>query len=464
MSRILTPGGSASVPRNESGVPGGIQVRCPRCQTPFAAPIINIVDVKRYPQLKAALLSGELNRAACPSCGAVSALSVPLVYHDPDKELLLVLVPSELNLPPDQQQRLIGGLVQAVMSNVPAEERKSYFLRPETLLSRQRLVERILEADGVTREMLEEQNQRLRLLEELLRASGDPTRVQSLVQENRDRLDYAFFATLGAAAQEAELAGDSQGAQQLVALREQLLQDPELAKRLPQPFAPGTTLEAALDKLLALLDDPEALPAMVVLNRPFFDYLFFQGLTGQLDQARTAGDLARAERLGTLRSRLLAEIEQQDRALQMAQQEDLRIIDELLKSPDQKAALGRFLPRFDTFFLNTLGAAIQSARREGDIERSARLDGLRRAILDLMAESMPPELRLVNRLLSLPRPEERQAVLAESAGLLSDDLVALIEELLAELRDQGQAETAERLQAILEEVRQARAQAAAPGR
>ena len=155
MSRIITPGGSAAAPRDDAGAPGGIQVRCPRCQTPFAAPIINVVDVKRYPQLKAALLSGELNRAACPSCGAVSALSVPLVYHDPDKELLLVLIPSELNLPPDQQQRLIGGLVQAVMSNVPAEERKSYFLRPETLLSRQRLVERILEADGVTREMLE---------------------------------------------------------------------------------------------------------------------------------------------------------------------------------------------------------------------------------------------------------------------------------------------------------------------
>jgi len=461
MSQIILPGGARGIDHGEGAESAGIQVKCPRCQMPFAAPIVNVVDVKRYPQLKAALLSGLLNRAACPACGAVALLNVPLVYHDPDKELLLVYLPAELNLSAEQQQRLIGGLVQAVMAGVPAEERKGYFLRPQTVLSRQRLVEQILEADGITPEMLEEQNRRLQLLEDLVRARNDPARLQSLIEEHRADINYAFFVTLLSAAQEADLAGARDEADELFALRDQLLQDPELAGRLPQRLPPGVTVEAAVEKLLPLMDDREALAAMVTLNRPVFDYVFFQGLTHQLERARAAGDAARAERLMALRARLLEEIQRQDQDVQAAQEEDLRLAEEILNSPDQQAAIRRHLPRLDTFFLSTLEAAIRSARREGNIERSARLDGLRRAILDALAQTMPPELQLINRLLSLEKPEERKAVLNESAALLSNELESLVRELWQELQGQGQVATAGRLQVLLTEIQQARAAASA---
>jgi len=434
-----------------------MQIRCPRCQTPFAAQIINIIDVHQHPQLKAALLGGYLNRAECPGCGTVVALNVPLVYHDPEKELLLVLVPSELNLPAEQQQRLIGGLVQAIMSQVPSEARKGYFLRPQTILSMQRLMETILEADGVTREMLDEQRQRLQLLEDLLRARSDPAQLKSLVEANRAHIDYVFIATLTATAQDAEQAGDAQSAQELLALRDTLLEDPALASRMPQPFQPGTTLQDALARLDALLDDEEALTATVMLNRPVFDYAFFRGLTEQIEQTQASGNSERAGRLTTLRSKLLEEIERQDQALRAAQQSSMRLLDEIMASPDPEAALRQHLGQIDSLFLSTLGAALEEARSEGDIERSARLDSLRRTILKLLAESMPPELRLVNRLLSLSQPEERQAALAEARELLSDDLEHLLQDLMAEVQQQGHQETLARLQTILAEVRQARA-------
>lgn len=445
-----------------SDAAAGIQIKCPRCQAPYAAQIINVVDVHRHPQLKAALLGGYLNRATCPSCGAVAALNVPLVYHDPEKELLLVLAPSELNLPADQQERLIGGLVQTVMASVSPEERKGYFLRPETILSRQRLVERILEADGVTREMLDVQRARVRLLEELLGALQDSSRLDALIQEQRGKLDYGFFATLMAVAQEAELGGDRPSLDALLALRDRLLQDPEVAKRLPQPLPPDSTAQDAIEKLLPLADDPEALTAMVALNRPFLTYMFFQALTGQIEEARTRGDTPRAERLTRLRSQLLEEADQQDRAMQMAQQEDLRLIDELLASGDTSAAVRQRLRRIDSLFLGTLASALQKARQEGNIERGARLEQLQRTILTAVAESMPPEIRLINRLLSLERPEDRRKLLAESTGLLSDDLADLIEGLIAETQGQGRSETARRLQAIRDEVQQVRTAGATP--
>ncbi len=452
MSRILRPDGGLGAASDAGGPAGGIQIRCPRCQTPLTAQIVNVIDARLAPQLKAALVSGYLNRAVCPSCGAVSGLSVPLVYHDPDKELLLVLLPSELNLTEQQQQRLIGGLVQAIMSSVPPEQRKGYFLRPQTVLTMQRLIELVLEADGVTKEMIESQRQRYQLLDDLLRAQADPRRVDSLIREHLAEFDYAFFSTLVAAAEDVAAAGDEASAERLLALRDRLLQEPELAKRIPQPLSPETPLEAAIERLLDLADDEQALAAMVAINRPLFDYLFFQGLTDALQRAQGAGDAAHAEKLTTLRGRLLEETEQQDRALQAAQQQDMQLIEEILKNPDPKAAVQQHLPEIDTLFLSTLGVALQGARREGNIERSARLDGLQQTILSLLAEAMPPEIKLVNRLLGLAKPEDRQALLDESAAVVNENLVGLIETLADEMQSQGRAESVRRLQAIREEV------------
>ncbi len=460
---LLTPNSSPKAP-NPSGGAGqggasGVQVQCPQCRTPFTAPIINVLDVGRFPQLKAALLSGQLNRAECPACGAVALLDVPLIYHDPNKELLLVLVPSQLNLPADQQQRIIGSLVQAVMRSVPQEQRKGYFLNPQTILSRQRLAEVILEADGITREMMDEENRRLQLLEDMVRAVNDPVALQRLIEENWERLDYTFLATLVSAAQESEMAGDTQGSQLLLQLRDALLREPDLAARIPQPLPPETTVVEAIDKLLPMLSDEEAFAAMVVLNRQFFQYSFFQELTDQLDQARARGDSERAGQLETLRSRLLAVIEQQDKAIQAAQQEDLRLIEELLGAPDQALAIRQRLNRIDNMFLNTLQAALQAARREGNIERSGKLDQLRSNILAGLAAAMPPELRLVNNLLGTEKPADRQAILAANAPLLNDQLVALISDLREELQEQGQGEAYKRLETILAEVQAAQAHA-----
>lgn len=459
MSQILQPKGARPGPQT-ANPPGTVPIRCPRCQATYAAQVVNVVDARLSPQLKAALLAGYLNRAQCPSCGAIVSLGVPLIYHDPDKELLLVLMPTELNLSAEQQQRLIGGLVQAIMSSVPAEERKGYFLRPQTMLTMQSLIEKVLEADGVTREMIDAQRNRFRLLEELLNASDDLTRLDTLIAEHSSELDYAFFVTLVTAAREAELSGDSTTVERLLGLRERLVQVPEIARRLPQPLAPETSVEEIIDRVLPMLDDPEALSAMASLNRPLFDYVFFQGLTARMEQTLRSGDTVRGEQLGRLRQRLLEEIEQQDRALQAAQAQDLQLIEDLLTAPDPSQALQQNLAHIDTLFLGTLGTAIQAARAEGNIERSARLDALRERILNLLADAMPPELKLVNRLMGTNREEERMRMLGETPDLLSENLVAVVDGMIEELRAQNRQEAVRRLEIIRAEIERVRTRVA----
>jgi ribosomal protein S27AE len=65
------------------------QIRCPKCSTAFMVDVRTILDVGQEPELKEQFLRGELNRAECPQCGTGGLLNTPLIYHDPDKSLLI---------------------------------------------------------------------------------------------------------------------------------------------------------------------------------------------------------------------------------------------------------------------------------------------------------------------------------------------------------------------------------------
>jgi hypothetical protein len=97
--------------------------------------------MKQDGSAKATLLSGMANFVQCPNCGYQGNLATPIVYHDPDKEMLLTFVPPELGLPQPEQERLVGALINQVVNNLAPEQRKGYLLRPQAQLTMQGLVE-----------------------------------------------------------------------------------------------------------------------------------------------------------------------------------------------------------------------------------------------------------------------------------------------------------------------------------
>ncbi len=171
---------------------------------------------------KGLFLSGQVNIAVCPNCGHAGMLSTPLVYHDPEKELLFTYVPAELGLPEAEQQRAIGDLTNQVMTALPPEERKGYLLRPRSFLRLEGMIEAILEADGITPEMLAAQRAKASLLEQLLPVSDSEAR-QAIVQENNAQIDYEFFQLLTLNLQMAQAEGNEQAVEQILDLRTQLL-------------------------------------------------------------------------------------------------------------------------------------------------------------------------------------------------------------------------------------------------
>ncbi|MCK4470392.1 MAG: CpXC domain-containing protein, partial [Anaerolineae bacterium] len=149
------------------------RVTCPGCRNPFDTPVEQILDVRDDPSGKIRVLNGLVNVAACPHCGVRGALNLPFLYHDPDNELALLYMPLEAGRSDLERQQAIGKLTSTVMDSLPPEERKMYLLQPQIFLTLENLANKILEADGVTPEMIEQQRARVELLQRMLDSTSD---------------------------------------------------------------------------------------------------------------------------------------------------------------------------------------------------------------------------------------------------------------------------------------------------
>jgi hypothetical protein len=246
-------------------------------------PLIQVVDVGREPALKAALLSGRLTN-----------LAAPFIYHDSAKQLALILMPMELNLSEIEQQRVIGQLTQIVMRSLPEDAPRAYLLQPRLFFSLQSLIEAILEADGVTPEMLRAQQERVDLLRDLVRLLGDEASLRERARENDAKIDATFFEILTASLEANLASGRAQAAQQLSQLNKILLEETTygraLAKRAAaiEAFRKSPSRETLLDQLIAV-EDTETRQTLITLGRQLLDYAFFQLLTKRIDAADEAG-------------------------------------------------------------------------------------------------------------------------------------------------------------------------------
>ena len=72
--------------------------RCPTCGTAFDVQRHDLVNVKENPELKAAVLNGDIFLQECPRCGRRHLVGGPLVYLDPDEGVLVMLSDKPLTL------------------------------------------------------------------------------------------------------------------------------------------------------------------------------------------------------------------------------------------------------------------------------------------------------------------------------------------------------------------------------
>jgi hypothetical protein len=421
---------------------------------PVTATIEQLFDVAQDPGAKNRFLSGRFNLIHCPNCRYQGQVATPLLYHDADKELLLSFMPMELGLPQPEQEKIIGRLVNEVINRLPQEKRKGYLLNPKSALTLQGMMDRVLEAEGVTREMLEAQRAKVQLLQQLL--STPEEKLPEVAKERDADLDALFFQLLGASAEAATANGDRASAQRMLDLQRKLLpltsfgarvrrqqKAVEDAARDLQALGDKLTQDKLLELILKARDD-DTVAAYVSLARPGLDYAFFEALTKRIEKAQGAEQ----ERLTQLRQRLLELTQEIDQATQARMAEASSLLRTLLEAPDLDQALKDNLPYLDETFMAVLSANLDAAQKAGRADLAQRLTRINEALVRLMQEAAPPEIRLINELLQIESQAEAEAALKRRAAEINQPLLDAMTYIVESLRQDGQTQLADRLEKL----------------
>jgi rubrerythrin len=428
------------------------QILCPNCRSPIQAQVQQLIDIGQDPSAKARLLSGSFNHIQCGVCGFDGAVAVPIVYHDPQHELLLTYFPIEASMPKNEQERIIGQMIKHVSDQLPPERRKGYLFQPQTILTMQGLVERVLEAEGITKEEIDAQRATMRLFEEVL--TMPEGQIEAFVKDHDAELDATFFQIASLALQST---GDRNAQEAMGARLEKIIEFSSFGEKLRaqeealkeateslQALAEqGLTHETLLD-LLVEAPNENRVVALVNLTRPALDYSFFQLLTERIDRAQ--GD--EKEHLSSLRQQILEITEELDRVQEARAAQSAALLKSLLDADDLDQALLQALPMIDDLFLGILHSNLQAAEERKDKDLTKRLSAIDQRIRSLAQESMPEGLKLAQRVLAIEDEEEAVKLLEESKKAIDNDLLNALVSTVQQLEAGQEKEAAARIQKI----------------
>ncbi len=417
------------------------QIACPRCKQMIAANVEQLFDVTADPQAKQRLLSGQVNFARCQYCGYQGRLATPVVYHDNDKELLLTFFPAELGLPVNEQERMIGPLIKQVMDRLPPEKRKGYLLKPQANLTYESMIETILGKDGITPEMLKEQQDRVQFIEKLMQVTSKDVRTE-LIKQNVKIIDEQFFALFSRIAQSAMNSGQEQMARVLIDIQTQLLDETEYGRQLKesvgeleaaqhelQDAGQSLTREKLLNFVVASKSDSR-IRAYVSLARGGMDYTFFQLLSERID--KSTGD--EKTRLEGIREKLLGFVADMDKQMEARVKQAQDFVESLLAAPDIEQAVTANLDKFTQDAVEIAQQMLQQSTAKNEYERMGKLQKM---IQVLQTASAPPEIAIIEQLIQLPDAATIEQALTQNPDIVTQGLLDTLTGLATQMESQG---------------------------
>lgn len=415
-----------------------MQTLCPRCKQPILADVEMLFDLSTDPTAKQKILSQTTNVARCQSCGYEGMISSPIVYHDPEKELLLTFFPPELGLPVNEQEKQIGPLINKVVNSLPVEKRKGYLFQPSTMFTYQTLIDRILEADGITKEMIEAQQKRVALIQRLLSVPNPEDRI-TIIHQETDTIDGNMFAILSTLLQSAAMQGDENSAKLLGQIQSEMLSETEVGrklladsqetqaalKELEQANKSGLTREKLLD-ILASVKSESSLATLVSLTRAGMDYQFFQVLSERIEKEEPENK----QKLTELRDRLLSLTREIDLELKKRLENANQLLETIINSEKPEESIEKHLQEIDDFFSQAVQSAFEKAREENDLTRIEKIQKVISVIEKMTAP--PAEIEFLQSLLETKDEEARKTLLRENSDKINDQFLTTINSIIAE--------------------------------
>jgi hypothetical protein len=341
------------------------------------------------------------------------------------------------------------------MDALPPEQRRGYMFQPQTILRMQTFMEKILETEGVTPEMIAKQRRQVELLEEL--ATADKETTTRLLKERGDDIDEVFFSMLRSNLEAAENTEQDELAIQLINLQAKLYRETEYGRILNdrqkalhaftrEANKDGLTPELLLKHVLENRKDDALVNSLVMNGQQAFNYEFFTKLTEKIEKRQKGG--ASVEQYISLRERLLEiqqTIETRSREILRGAQETL---DQILRAEDRALAVHQNLQKIDDAFMYVLSGFIDQAQRNKNQAQLEALQEVQVYIMQSFQEQLPPEIRLINRLLDHDDKAEQKRLLDENKELVGPELLEMIKAVRAENQEGEGKELADRLAPI----------------
>jgi hypothetical protein len=431
------------------------QIQCPNCRSPITADIYQLLDVDQAPQIKEALLGGGINMAQCQNCGWTGQVAAPLVYHDSAHDLLMTFVPMELNLPYDQQERMMGQLVRAVVESVPQEKRRAYLLQPQQIFRWQTFMEKVYETEGITPEMLAKQQRQIELLQTLIKADNDV--VTYLLNDRKaDVDDDTFVQMVQATLQQAVQAQQTEAMTRLSNLQYYVMTKTAAGKRAEKrqiamnalqqeaKAKNGVTPQMVAEHVIKNMDDDATIDAIVEATGAI-SYEFFGALSQQIDAAAKAGETRTVTRLTEIRTRLLTIYDEMQKVSAQLMKDALKTVNTIARAPDKRVALQQMAEQIDEAFMITLEQQLEIAQDSADLDRILALKEIQKHLEDMMRQSNDPSMQMITAMLQAPSPEALGQFLNANAQYVNQDLLMAFDALSAELPDDAPQELRIRL-------------------
>lgn len=138
------------------------------------------------------------------------------------------------------------------------------------------------------------------------------------------------------------------------------------------------------------------------------------------------------------------------------QRQIVAIARELLLTPDNEieTAIRSRLPEIDELFFEILTQNLQVAQQQGEQQAVMRLQVIGDAAMRAIQGTQPPEVRFVNTLLQIEYPAKTRELLERNKQARVPEFVAWMDGLADELREDGRADTADRLRQVIAQARE----------
>ncbi|MBH28380.1 MAG: hypothetical protein CL789_04000 [Chloroflexi bacterium] len=309
----------------------------------------------------------------------------------------------------------------------------------------------ILNEDGITNEMIEQQRSKMELIKTLISTPADM--LPDLIKERDEELDDLFFQLLSAIKQSQPSDQPDSQTDILEQLEQQLLSHSTFGKR-SQEYATALQKSAAdlesieskltrenfLDLILSAPDDTH-ITCLVTLARPAADYEFFILLTDRLENS-TPEDQAK---LKHIRSLILETIQKIDQASQQKAEAAQSILASIIKSDNPKAKIEEHVKDIDQSIMLLLQQHIENAQSAGNKDEETNLLQIQAWLFEVLHQHAPPQLRFINELLALNTREEVIEMAKARSNEFDKDILEIMKTVADQLQSDQQTELAAKL-------------------